>query len=266
MSDTMTETPGRKTVDGVEYVREDCGRCGGRGIVSHSNVTFRSSRVRGGEAPWCFKCEGAGAVWTKATTLARREKAQARAAAKREAEAAEYAAKADERAAALEAWKTANADLVEALRAEMPEGVVEGGITYRIAKTWTAQLAVDLFDAGMIPAEKVAAKAREILAERAAAKAAASAAGHFGTVGARVEITAEIVRVSSFETTFGYRTQTKYVVGMRTAEGHELVTFTTGAFGYEAEAGETVTFKATVKEHGEYDGKPQTTLDRAKRV
>lgn len=95
----------------------------------------------------------------------------------------------------------------------------------------------------------------EKMAERAGATA-----GHWGTVGVRGELTAAVTKIISLpDNGFGPST----LIKLRTEEGHELVTFTTAAWSWEAHEGDVYTGKATVKKHDAYNGIPQTTLTRA---
>jgi hypothetical protein len=70
--------------------------------------------------------------------------------------------------------------------------------------------------------------------------------------------TATVKVVRSFETPFGL--QTLFV--MEDAAGNTLK-YKSGSVSL-CEVGDTVTFVATVKEHGEYNGTKQTVLSRAK--
>lgn len=94
-------------------------------------------------------------------------------------------------------------------------------------------------------------------AERAQ-RAARPDAGHIGSVGERIEFTAAITFVKALESDWG----TKLLVSMRTPEGHELVTFTTGTGVSSNDCGKTFNVRGTVKKLGDYNGKAQTTLSR----
>lgn len=102
-------------------------------------------------------------------------------------------------------------------------------------------------------------------------QARAATAGHVGTVGERREFTAVIKAIPSWD---GYRLHsTTYCHIMEDADGNTLVWKTTDN-GFRtgehqpifAEVGDTVTFVATVKEHGERHGEKQTVVTRAKTV
>ena len=88
-------------------------------------------------------------------------------------------------------------------------------------------------------------------AQRAAAKALSQ---HVGTVGERRAFSLTVKAVPSFETAFG----TMYVHICRDEAGNTVI-----YKGKEiAEKGQTITLKATIKEHGERDGEKQTIIAR----
>lgn len=63
----------------------------------------------------------------------------------------------------------------------------------------------------------------------------------------------------------------RYLVTMRTPQGHTLKTWSAGQFGYDASVAleterPTWTITGTVKEHGEYNDTPETTLTRVKQA
>lgn len=99
--------------------------------------------------------------------------------------------------------------------------------------------------------------------------------GHVGVVGQRQDFELTVQHVHTFERPgFGYgaRVEIVYIYIMRDAAGNIVVykgTRDIGAYdehGYwtAAKAGTRVTMKATVKEHGERDGVPQTIIQRPK--
>jgi hypothetical protein len=88
--------------------------------------------------------------------------------------------------------------------------------------------------------------------------AARPESNHVGEVGSRIEcleVTCE--RVIRREGMYGLTGIHK----MHDAAGNDLVWFASGSAGFLAE-GETVKVKATVKEHGEFQGRKQTVLSR----
>jgi len=96
-------------------------------------------------------------------------------------------------------------------------------------------------------------------AKRAAERAAADAnRGHVGVVGERSTFTATVKARPSWDGAYG----TTYMVIMEDAAGNSLV-WKTSSPG-EAEVGATLTFKATVKEHGDYKGVARTMVTRVK--
>lgn len=95
------------------------------------------------------------------------------------------------------------------------------------------------------------------VAERAA-RAAAPDAGHLGEVGKRLDFAATVVRVKAFETMYGG----KLIIAMRTADGHDVITFTTGRGCSSNDVGKTFEVRGTVKKHSEYQGRAQTELSR----
>ena len=88
-------------------------------------------------------------------------------------------------------------------------------------------------------------------AQRAAAKALSQ---HVGTVGERRAFNLTVKAVPSFDTDYG----TMYVHICRDQDGNTVI-----YKGKEiAKKGQTVTLKATVKDHGERDGEKQTVIAR----
>jgi len=79
--------------------------------------------------------------------------------------------------------------------------------------------------------------------------------GYVGQVKERLSFEATVVRTSGFETQFGWTAVTTMV----DTEGHCLVVFS-GAF--MPSVGEKLVFKATVKDHKEYEETEQTILQR----
>jgi hypothetical protein len=101
------------------------------------------------------------------------------------------------------------------------------------------------------------ARAMGVVAGRKAEKTESK---HVGHVGQRLDLEATIVRVSHYDTHFG----TKTIVAMTSSDGSDLVTFTTSHDAPRlADVGRQYTVRATVKEHGAYQGRQQTTLTRA---
>jgi hypothetical protein len=106
--------------------------------------------------------------------------------------------------------------------------------------------------------------------EEAAREAARAAErGKFewlGEEGQPVEFSGEVVFLKEVESNFGYRTTYSRMVVVKVSETVEVKFFSTAQWVWALEQGEQVTVKATVKEHGEYDGKKTTQVARPKRV
>lgn len=113
---------------------------------------------------------------------------------------------------------------------------------------------------------------RQVEALATAAARERDPGAHWGTVGKRDDVTVTVERVIEVGATrYGYHLQRRFLVAMRTVDGAALVWFTTDPYGlatYDREddkmlaAGGRFTIRATVKDHGEYNGKPQTTVTR----
>jgi hypothetical protein len=101
-----------------------------------------------------------------------------------------------------------------------------------------------------------AARKAERDAQRAEAKAAEAATStHIGTVGKREVFTLAVRNVMTFDGTYG----TTFIHILHDAAGNLVVYKGTKRL---AQKGETVTVKATVKDHGEREGVKQTILAR----
>ena len=83
---------------------------------------------------------------------------------------------------------------------------------------------------------------------------------HIGTVGERMQFEAEVVFRVMLEGVYG----TVYIVGMKS--GDDMIIFKgTGELSY-VKKGDTVSFMAKVKEHGERDGQKQTIIQRPSKI
>lgn len=116
--------------------------------------------------------------------------------------------------------------------------------------------------------EKQALAVRSIIAKNAERKAQYRAEAltkvHVGTVGERRDFDLTVKFTTSYDTQFG----TTWVFVMEDAEGN-VVVYKGSAWLYNAaknmvEKGDTVSLKATIKEHGERDGVKQTIIARPK--
>jgi hypothetical protein len=94
---------------------------------------------------------------------------------------------------------------------------------------------------------------RELELKRLATRPASH---HVGTVGKRQVWNLMVTRVSYSESMYG----TKTILGLVDAHGNDFVWFATGSLDFSA--GDKVTGKGTVKEHGDYRGRAQTVLTR----
>lgn len=116
--------------------------------------------------------------------------------------------------------------------------------------------------------EKQALAVRSIIAKNAERKAQYRAEAltkvHVGTVGERRDFDLTVKFTTSYDTQFG----TTWVFVMEDTEGN-VVVYKGSAWLYNAaknmvEKGDTVSLKATIKEHGERDGVKQTIIARPK--
>lgn len=236
-----------------------CKRCGGSGQYSFNLQ----------DGTMCYGCNGAGVSGqTTEADVIRKAVNRAKAAAKR---AEKAKAERDAANAVMDAWKAANADLLAALAPYLPVVKVdEYNQPYTAERHWNSFL-VDMAEKahGYRPlSERQVEAARNALrtqAERDAQKAQEAAqqvaAGHFAQVSAKVNVTVTITKVK-FIPSERWDRASSYLVKMETEEGHVLSTFNSGDFGREAEEGQVVKIKGTVKAHTEYDGKPETQLTR----
>lgn len=238
-------TPNGGTAEKPTYsYRGNCGRCGGAG----------------GSQAWvytgytCYDCGGSGIGRTEVEKLYTREqlavldarlaKRHAAAAAKHAAEAARVAA---EKAAERDAWRAAHAEFLGKL-AELSAGREEGDF-------W-ATLERDFLERQGEPTERQ----REIVEAELAKRARDAAARHVGKPGERVTLTVTTERV--IDCSWGsFPRIVSYLCIARDEAGNAIVYKGNGDFPGE---GQTLTVKATVKEHAYYKGLPQTVVARPK--
>lgn len=222
-----------------------CGRCGGAG------------GWRGWPGFTCFDCGGKGnlgyecvRVYSAAELVklnATREKRRATAEAKLAVKQVEFKNAA---AAKLEAFWTANAELVESAKAAKGKSTLIKDLLAGLEKfgDWTPKQ--------MALVAKVVKEVGETEAKRAAS-------GWFGEVGKRLDVTATVERIASYErpSFSGRGFDTVWIVTMRTAEGNAVVVKSPSFGGRQK--GETVMMRATIKEHSEFRGEKQTVMMRA---
>lgn len=97
---------------------------------------------------------------------------------------------------------------------------------------------------------------------------------HIGTVGERMQFEAEVVFKVQLESGHGYSTQDGativhypdyfYIVGMKS--GDDMIIYKGTGELSNAKKGDTVSFMAKVKEHGERDGQKQTIVQRPTKI
>lgn len=97
---------------------------------------------------------------------------------------------------------------------------------------------------------------------------------YFGEIGKRYDLTLTLTKQYTYETCFGYRAQDNYINTFADANGNVYVWKTTKFMGMdktnkrgdwqfdEVRVNDTVTVKATVKDHSDYKGVQQTILTR----
>lgn len=227
-----------------------CSRCGGAG---QSEAWRHTGLV-------CYDCGGSGngprreeKLYTAEQLAALNEraaKAAARRDAKRQAEAAALEA---ERAERREGFCAIYADALAQIDVCIESEQLRDG-----EPSFWAGLRRDLINR----ANPLSDRQLEVIAkgyERVmSARAARAAAHHVGEVGKRLRgVKAEVVRSLHICTVSRFPRIEKYLVVFKTEDGGELAWFT----GHGEALGECV-IDFTVKEHGEYQGKPQTVVQR----
>jgi hypothetical protein len=255
----ITERPGWAPVkleDGVVLAQHvatgklyrRCSRCYGTGHYSFNPV----------DGTTCFGCRGRG--YGAETTLQDEERKaanRAKARVRREAKAAEEAER-DRRSA--EAWRSEHAELVALLH------------TWAHRSDFLAEL-LDKAQLRPLTALQQASAWATVrrLQERDLLQQQRQELGHYpAEVGERITTEVIILSARYFPSERWDRTS-QYLVTMRTPQGHTLKTWTSGAFGYDASVAleterPTWTITGTVKEHGEYNDTPETTLTRVKQA
>lgn len=115
-----------------------------------------------------------------------------------------------------------------------------------------------------LAASAVSAYLREVekVALRKARDEAQKDSRHLGAVGDRLELDVTVTFVRAFPGDYG----TSYLVTMVTPDGDVVKTFSSGAFGQGAEAGQVARIKGTVKAHETYRDRAETMLARVKDV
>lgn len=227
------------------FVRDKvCSRCGGAGEADKWAHTGRT----------CFDCRGRGTVGTETVKLytadklaklnATKAKADAKRQAKRDAIAAKAKAEADARS---EAFLAEHAALIEAAKPHMNDAFIADVMNRALAKN--------------LITEKQAAAVQTAIAKIEAERTKRAASGHVGEVGKRIEIAVTVERIAHYvrPSFAGYGTETVAIITMRDSAGNAIVSKSSS---FRAEKDEAFTIRATVKEHGEYNGEKQTIVQR----
>ena len=81
-------------------------------------------------------------------------------------------------------------------------------------------------------------------------------------IGEQVTLTGIVTMATSFDTAYGRQ----MVVVVKTDDHQVAKMFTTASWAWGVDFDDVITIAGTVKEHGEYQGIPQTTLTRPKLV
>lgn len=97
-------------------------------------------------------------------------------------------------------------------------------------------------------------------AERVASGECGRVPGWIGEPGQKIEGTAEVVRILSLEGDYGVQR----LVVLRLPCSSELVTIGSGSSLWDLERGDTVAYRAKVKQHDTREGKPQTRITHLK--
>lgn len=228
-----------------------CSRCGGTPMVTHPNWAHHNNGR-------CFDCNGTGINGTtkaKVYTAERLAKINATAAKRNAKRAAARAAA----AAVAQAEADAKRDAFEA----------EHGALLAEAKEYAGRndFIADVLAKGVARAEfteKQAAALRAAVDRIRGADAMRAASRHIGTIGERIAVDGIIERVYTADG-FGYGGMPAlfHFVTIRTDAGAVVYK---GSNPPSVEKGARVTFRATVKEHGEYKGEAQTIITRPSNI
>lgn len=88
------------------------------------------------------------------------------------------------------------------------------------------------------------------------------ASEHIGTIGEKIEIRAKLNGWHTYTTTFNYRKITHWIYTFTDEKGNQLIWNTTACI--DADEGDSVIVKGTIKAHGEFRNIKQTELQRCK--
>jgi hypothetical protein len=241
------------------YVRpRRCWRCGGQGGAEKWRLTGWT----------CYKCGGKGTDGTESLTLYTADKLAKLNAAKEKADAKREAARAAKQAAE-EAKAAAGREerirsLISLAENFDPEGELYVALVAELeiaADDFLADMKKRLEDGKSLTDRQDDAARRAIRRKRhrrELAEKQAAGARHIGEVGDRVEISGEVLVSIFLGQGFAYN-RNRELVKIMTDDGAIVIWITeTGA----PIRGTRVTGKATVKEHSERDGVPQTVITR----
>lgn len=273
--------------NGTKYYHcsDRCGKCGGRGIISYY------VQINGGE---CFDCGGSGIVqWEEKEYTPeyeqkleeKRRKRFERKKAKAMALAPEMNAEFFEKNGFNSEGKTyfvlgKTFEIKDELKAqgakwdgmsshwhmaEKPEGreVLEISVDemynadYAGIYHWNSNIRVDWSDKYEVKNSYVG----KIQDAEDNLKSQNSTSAHVGQVGEKIEAVVTYIHRASWESSYGYN-KTTFLHTFKDESGN-IFTWKTSTF-IDSEYGTKLSLKATVKEHSEYKGIPQTVLTRCK--
>lgn len=159
------------------------------------------------------------------------------------------------------AWAQERAERAAAFRQEHVELLVKAE-PYRVEGSFIQNVIQRGLSGGWVSERAIEAVANAIhnMEQRAFNKANSR---HVGVIGARQTFKVTVERRASFERPsfrgFGY--ETTWIITMRDEAGNAIVS---KSASFYAEKDAVLTFKATIKEHSEYDGEQQTVVQRIK--
>lgn len=107
--------------------------------------------------------------------------------------------------------------------------------------------------------EKSKARRAEWASEKAALDAQRT---HLGVVGEKIDLVVTLRKAISIESQFG----TSFIFIMEDAAKNLVIYKGNGSAFYDVQDGDTITIRATVKDHGVRDGVKQTIIQRPKRL
>ena len=259
--------------NGTKYYSDcTCQRCGGTGRMPY----YIYNGI-------CFECNGSGISKEriiKEYTPEYQAKLDAKKAAKREAaEAAKISELMDHKAENLErlGFKDCKTYCVCGDTYEIKDELKAAGAKFSRELGWhfsepvTGYACIEIAADDVIsdeldwwygkPCFKFAENAAEIVKAKMPKKEICSE--YVGNIGDKVSVDLTLKRAYSYETSFGYRTQTVYINSFEDEDGNVYVWKTQSWLGEE---GKTYWVSGTIKDHSEYKGIKQNILTRCKIV